>query len=494
MDPDTIGHICHLFNHSVSCEYLFSTDIPLPRDYDLAAKKCYSTEIEYTGGGVHDAIVYKKINYKSTSTDEHTYDENLRNISSCSVDSEEDIKQQISDMDDSICRNHSSRYPSLRLSSIAHNNTHDSPATQQSHLPCSKIPYVAPELGKGQTTTGQQIEGSEVATLLPGKSNAEHCSVSKPKFALNEKKMTEVVSHLSHKRNDGISVLSDTITTTYQQIEVLEVVTLSPGKSNDEYCSGSEQNISPDEEKMSVAVSPLSDKRTDDISFIPSSLPPEKMSEAVSPLSDKRTDDISFIPSILPLNKNGVIVNESKSMDNSFAETILALGTKRKMSFDAEYTNGIISSSNDVSTENKIAINSPIGEGNSSRVSLDDQGNKIDIPNDVYGDVKGVLAPSSEKLSEEVSVVQTEKDSRFHSKEGIVLLDGESYQGKHRVSETVPACKKFKITSTRALHAYDALDIYFASNPIEYGSLSESWNILATSLMQGKWLIVYSMI
>ena len=467
MDPDTIGHICRLFNHSVSCEYLFSTDIPLPRDYDLAAKKCYSTEIEYTGGGVHDAIVYKKINYKSTSTDEHTYDEKLRNISSCLVDSEEDIKQQISDMDDSICRNHSSRYPSLRLSSIAHNNTHDSPATQKSHLPCSKIPYVAPELGKGQTTTGQQIEGSEVATLLPGKSNAEHCSVSKPKFALNEKKMTEVVSHLSHTRNDGISVLSDTITTTYQQIEVLEVVTLSPGKSNDEYCSGSEQNISPDEEKMSVAVSPL---------------------------SDKRTDDISFIPSILPLNKNGVIVNESKSMDNSFAETILALGTKRKMSFDAEYTNGIISSSNGVSTENKIAINSPIGEGNSSRVSLDDQGNKIDIPNDVYGDVKGVLAPSSEKLSEEVSVVQTEKDSRFHSKEGIVLLDGESYQGKHRVSETVPACKKFKITSTRALHAYNALDIYFASNPIEYGSLSESWNILATSLMQGKWLIVYSMI
>ena len=262
MDPDTIGHICLLFNESVSCEYLFSTDIPLPRDYNLAAKKCYSTKIEYTGGGVHDAFVYKKVNYKSTSTDEHTYDEKLRNISSCLVDSEEDIKQQISNMDDSICRNHSSRYPSLRFSSIAHNNTRDSPATQ---------------------------------------------------------------------------------------IEGLEVVTLSPGKSNDEYCSRSEQEISPDEEKMSVAVSPLSDKRTDDISFIPSSLPPEKMSEAVSPLSDKRT--LGF--------------------------------------------------------------------------------------------------------------------------------------------ETVPARKKFKITSTRTSHAYNALDIFFASNPIEYGSLSESWNILATSLMQGKWLIVY---
>ena len=112
----------------------------------------------------------------------------------------------------------------------------------------------------------------------------------------------------------------------------------------------------------------------------------------------------------------------------------------------------------------------------------------------MYGDVKGVRATSPEKLSEEVSVVHREKGSGFHSKDGMVHLDGESYQGKHRVSETVPVCKKFKITSSETMCAYKVLDIFFASNPSDYGNLSESWNIIASNLIQGKWSIVYSMI
>ena len=91
------------------------------------------------GGGEHVAFVYKKSIYKNTSN-EHTYDKKLRNISSCSVDNEEYIKQQICCMDEIISRNHSSTSPSLQSSSIADNKTHDSPSTQQSHLLRSNVP------------------------------------------------------------------------------------------------------------------------------------------------------------------------------------------------------------------------------------------------------------------------------------------------------------------------------------------------------------------
>ena len=460
MDPDTIDHICYLFNHSVSCEYLFCTDVLLPKEYGLDARRCYKTNIQYTGGHSHIAYVYRKMNYENTSPDDHTYDVQLRNISSCSVDSKEVIRQQILEMDERIGVSHSSLYPHLRSMNRVSNKTHDSPSTRQSHRPCSNDTCVAPELVKGQTTTGQQIESSELETLSRSKSDFEHCSVLEQTFPPIEKKMPVIASHPSVK---------NMITKTGQQIEGADVVTLSSDKSNDKYHSDSEEYPL------------LNDPKTSDV---------------VSPLSFKKTDEISCFTDITGVDSLSVENVSPNRNPNFFTEPIPAVGTKRKMSGNINY-NGPISSSNDAWTENNITSNSPIGVGNLLPVSHDNKGNGFDVQHDVYGNGTGVLTTSLEKLNGDVPILRTGKDIGSHSMELMVLRDGQSDQCERRESETVPAFKKLKMPSTQILDAYNVLDTFFASNPLNDGKLSESWNKIGGNIkrsMQCKWFIVYSMI
>ena len=313
---------------------------------------------------------------------------------------------------------------------------------------------------KGQTTTGQQIESSELETLSRSKSDFEHCSVLEQTFPPIEKKMPVIASHPSVK---------NMITKTGQQIEGADVVTLSSGKSNDKYHSDSEEYPL------------LNDPKTSDV---------------VSPLSFKKTDEISCFTDITGVDSLSVENVSPNRNPNFFTEPIPAVGTKRKMSGNINY-NGPISSSNDAWTENNITSNSPIGVGNLLPVSHDNKGNGFDVQHDVYGNGTGVLTTSLEKLNGDVPILRTGKDIGSHSMELMVLRDGQSDQCERRESETVPAFKKLKMPSTQILDAYNVLDTFFASNPLNDGKLSESWNKIGGNIkrsMQCKWFIVYSMI
>ena len=555
MDPKTVGHICDLFNRSVSCQYLFSTDTTLDETHGLKATVRVETDIEYRGGGEHIAFVWEKLEYNDTSTDKHDYDWQLRNISSCSVDTNENISNQISSMQEMIdsCsdpnpntvdseqdnikkisnldtmitfKNDVSTYPSLQSNSITSNKTDDSQSTPQSQLPNYHIPFKAPQSGKGQTTTtGQQIEGSPVVTLSSPESNAERNSVSESNNTPNEKKMTQAESNRSQKRNHETCLLSDMNTTTGQQFLGSEVVTLFPNKSNGNYCSVSEENLSLDEEKMSD-LSPNnqphnvkeSNSMGNSVAETDNNIYPNNSSGSERNLlrlsDDDQGNELDISNDVECESVSKEVLGLRLKADESSTEDSFVHSKDQNDSPNEERTSEDGSSQSHKSgtyipilptqsegngenmNDNNINPNNSSGsERNSSRSSDDDQGNESGISNvvDYYG--TGVEPTTSEKLilNGNHNPNRKECESESVSKEEIVLLESQSRHGKRRVSEAVPACKKLKMSSPETLRAFEALDKYFASESVVHKEVSEYWNIMRKSIYR-KWFIVYSLI
>ena len=107
MDPETKRSICILFNSSASCQYLFSSEMKLIKDYQLQAKIIVKLKMRFKGMPIKEPVcIYKKVTNKTVSKvtssiedETERNDNHIRNIFLDAVDSEKDVLNQIVQME-----------------------------------------------------------------------------------------------------------------------------------------------------------------------------------------------------------------------------------------------------------------------------------------------------------------------------------------------------------------------------------------------------------